>query len=216
MQPMTITCDYEKALHNAISVEFPNAIVNGYLFHWKQAIRRKIIDLRFDEPVVDRFMHRSTLETLSIIPPDEIEKFGIPYIRNIVDENLNSKDMEKIEIFWEYFRKFWMNKPSFICTWNVHHQNLDYKKKLMRTNNGLERYNRYLKEIFKNSTPSLIGFVETIEYESRAQAEKLEHIRKGLIINRKRKRETDTHPSEFSQPCLHYLEFVKNMKSMYN
>lgn len=217
MQPLVITCDYEKALHSAVKNEFPNANINGCLFHWKQAIRRKIKDLRFEESsVVDRFMHRSTLETLTIIPPEEIKEFGIPFVREIVDENLNENDMKKVEMFWEYFEKFWLGSPSWINSWNVHHQNGDYKKKLMRTNNGLERYNRSLKAIFQNSTPSLIGFVETLENESRVQAEKLDNIRKGLVLPQKRKRNTEIHPSEYSKPCLHYLEFVKDMKSIEN
>ena len=214
MQPLTITCNYEKALHHAIAEEFPNAIINGCLFHWKQAIRRKIRELGFEEPVIDRFMHRSVLETLTVIPPKDIETCGIPYVREIVDENLNENDMKKIEIFWQYFNKFWMSSPSFICRWNVHHQSLNHKRNLMRTNNGLEQYNRSLKDIFKNSTPSLISFVETFESESHVQAEKLKYIRKGLVINKKRKMETDIHPSEYNEPCLYYSEFVKNMESM--
>ena len=34
MNPTSVTCDFEKGLHNAIL----KAIINGYLFHWKQAI----------------------------------------------------------------------------------------------------------------------------------------------------------------------------------
>ena len=215
MQPLTITCDFEKALHSAIKTEFPSARINGCLFHWKQAIRKKLKDLRFEESsVVDRFMHRSTLETLTIIPPNEIEEFGIPFVRDIIDENLGENDLKKIDLFWQYFDKFWMESASWICGWNVNHQNLEYKKNLMRTNNGLERYNRTLREIFKNSTPSLVGFVETIEKESRSQAEKLENIRKGLVVSQKRKRNTEIHPSEYNSPCLHYMEFVKNIKNI--
>jgi len=33
MKPDRITCDFEKALHNAIAIEFPSAVINGCLFH---------------------------------------------------------------------------------------------------------------------------------------------------------------------------------------
>ena len=33
-----IICDFEKGLHNANLEAFPKAIINGCLFHWKQAI----------------------------------------------------------------------------------------------------------------------------------------------------------------------------------
>ena len=86
------------------------------------------------------------------------------------------------------------------------------KKKLFRTNNGLERYNRTLKAIFKNSTPSLIGFVENLEKETRNQIDRLDHIRKGLLTNKKRKRDEDLLPREFDQPSIHYFEFKKNLQ----
>ena len=92
MRPVTITCDFKKALHNVISIEFPTAIINGCLFHWKEAICRKIIDLKFDESVVDRFMNPISLSTLTVIPPNEIVKYGIPYVCDIVDHELSEKD----------------------------------------------------------------------------------------------------------------------------
>ena len=49
--PSTITCDFKIALQNAISATFPGVVINGYLFHWKQAIWRKIIELNFKEDV---------------------------------------------------------------------------------------------------------------------------------------------------------------------
>ena len=128
MRPLTITCDYEKALHNAITIEFPTAIINGCLFHWKQAIRRKIIDLKFDEPVLDRFMNPISFSTLTVIPPNEIFKYGIPYVRDIVDFKLSEKDMEKIEIFWNYFHKFWLHSPLFVSRWNIVNRPREEKK----------------------------------------------------------------------------------------
>ena len=38
ISPSTITCDFEIALQNAISTQFPGVAINGCLFHWKQAI----------------------------------------------------------------------------------------------------------------------------------------------------------------------------------
>ena len=94
MRPMTVTCDFEKALHNAIQLEFPTAIVNGCLFHWKQAIGRKICDLKFDKPIGERMMTRYVLETLTIVPVDEIEKYGIPYVCHSVEANCNQNDLD--------------------------------------------------------------------------------------------------------------------------
>ena len=97
-------------------------IVNSCLFHWKQAIGRKICDLKFDKPIDKRMMTRYVFETLTIIPIDEIEKYGIPYVHHLVKANCNQSDLDKMEIFWKYFRKYWMSSPSFIYPWNIHHQ----------------------------------------------------------------------------------------------
>ena len=81
MNPTSVTCDYEKGLHNAIMKAFPKAIINGCLFHWKQAILRKLGDLKCDQWMIDPFMPSDSIETLTIIPPNEIESKGILYVR---------------------------------------------------------------------------------------------------------------------------------------
>ena len=53
INPASVTCNFEKALHNAIKIEVPSSIINGCAFHWKQAIYCKVMSLKFDEPVID-------------------------------------------------------------------------------------------------------------------------------------------------------------------
>ena len=83
ISPSTITYDFEIALQNAILNTFPSVVINGCLFHWKQAIRRKIIDLNFKESVCERLMWENTLEVLTVVNPSEITWKGIPYIRAV-------------------------------------------------------------------------------------------------------------------------------------
>ena len=45
--PKTITCDFEQALLGAITGNFPYSKIIGCLFHWKQAICRKLLLLKF-------------------------------------------------------------------------------------------------------------------------------------------------------------------------
>ena len=42
IDPFSITCDFEKPLHNAVREQFKHVILNGCLFHWKQALRREM------------------------------------------------------------------------------------------------------------------------------------------------------------------------------
>ena len=87
-QKISITCDFEIALQNAISKNVPGVVINGCLFHWKQAIWRKIIELNFKENVCERMMWENSLEVLTLINPNEIRWKGIPYVRSIVDDGL--------------------------------------------------------------------------------------------------------------------------------
>ena len=74
----------------------------------------------------------------------------------------------------------------------------------MRTNNGLERYNRTLSDLFDHLSPSLINFIEILELESRDQLDKLDNIRKGLVINRKRKREGEFQKEKYNDISIYY------------
>ena len=76
MNPTSVTCDYEKGLRNTIM----KAVINGCLFHWKQAIRRKLVDLNCDKWTINHFIPADSIETLTLIPPNEIKSKGIPYV----------------------------------------------------------------------------------------------------------------------------------------
>ena len=105
-----------------------------------------------------------------------------------------------------------MSSPLFIYSWNIHHREQSEKQNIMRTNDGLESYNYTLAKIFNHSQPSLICFIETLEKETRDQESKIDYIRKALIV--KRKREDHQALKEFSEPSIHYLNFVDHCKSL--
>ena len=179
IEPFSVTCDFEKALHNAVRRQFKGSILNGSLFHWKQAIRRKMLHLKMDEKQVSMAMHKHVIDVLTIIPHDEILTKGIPYVRSIIDKECNSDiDLKKWDDFWrDYFIKFWMSSEDFVKTWNIYDEDHDYKDLQIRTSNGLERYNRSINEKFPTPHPSLFQFVTTIEEEGRYQVQRLEDIR---------------------------------------
>ena len=45
MDPLSVSCDFEIALIYEIQMKFRRTEVIGYLFHFKQAIKRKLEDL---------------------------------------------------------------------------------------------------------------------------------------------------------------------------
>ena len=115
LEPFSITCDFEKALHNAIGDQFPHAITNGCFFHFKQANRKKMRELGFDSEVIARAMSPYAFDILNIINHDEIVSKGIPYVRLILEtENMTTEDNARWEAFWRYFMRFWMSSPTFM------------------------------------------------------------------------------------------------------
>ena len=213
INPSSVTCDYERGLHNSISRAFPKAIINGCLFHWKQAIRRKLADLKCDRWTIDRFTPADSIETLTLIPPNEIESKGIPFVRSAIEtDDLPQEEHERLEQFWKYFKRYWMSSPTFINSWNTNHHSKEKADDIKRTNNGLERYNKTLKAIFADETPSLLTFITTIEKESFAQVAKLDCIRNGLVDQSKKRRNNVCHDdNNRNKISKFYHEFNPNI-----
>ena len=183
LDPFSVTCDYERGLHNAVVRKFRDTMLNGCLFHWKQANRRKMVDLKMETKQIKLAMTRNVLDILTIIPRDEILSKGIPYVRDIIDAEVKTKkDRQLWDEFWGYFKKYWMSTQDFISTWNIFDTEKKYIELQNRTSNALERYNRTLSENISTPYPSLIQFVTTLEEEARRQVTRLENIRNGKEI----------------------------------
>ena len=75
----------------------------GCLFHFKQAIRRRLLKLGVSKSKVKDFMVRGgPVDWLTVMPLDEIEEQGIAFVKANFDcGELSSK----FEAFWGYFRE---------------------------------------------------------------------------------------------------------------
>lgn len=78
LDPENVTCDFELALINAVTDQFPTVNVVGCLFHWKQALRRQMLKLGIDSCQVSDAMIPSKLDVFTVIPADDIVTRGIP------------------------------------------------------------------------------------------------------------------------------------------
>ena len=176
-----VTCDFKKALMNAVEATFKNVTVNGCLFHWKQAILRKLKELRFANAHIPfQMVSRSVLDVLTVIPRSKVATTGIDYVKSIVEKmELNDTDKIKMDMFWSYFKKTWL---PLMKTWNIRDEFDEYVKVLARTNNGLERYNKRLNSLFNTNRISILNFVSTLKKESIFQVEKLDKIRHGVVV----------------------------------
>lgn len=173
INPNAITCDFEKALINAVNSQFRNSNIIGCLFHFKQALRRKLLSLRINKNQIHQAMQCGNLDLLTIIPANEIIKYGIPYIRSKIEEGDN---VPKWNLFWQYFQKTWMTTfPTNY--WNINHIISEHVNLINRTNNSLEVYNRIFTSKFTNGRPSLLMFANTCKKESTRYVELIENIK---------------------------------------
>ena len=164
-------CDFGKALHNSIRGQFPNSVLNGRLFYWKQVIRRKIIEFKIEKEQIKLAMTERVFDILTVIPRDQILTKGIDYVREIIDAVCKTKhDTRKWDICLEkYFKNYWCSSDDFIKTWYICNKDEKYKSLQNRTNHALERYHRTTNEKNPTPHPSLKVFVTSLEKESRNQ-----------------------------------------------
>jgi hypothetical protein len=89
--------DFEIAMINAVEEMFPRAEIVGCLFHFKQALRRKLIKLRVPLYQVSFLMIPGVLDILTVIPIEEIKTIGIPFVKKLLGNGSQVLDQ-----FWEY------------------------------------------------------------------------------------------------------------------
>lgn len=183
LRPKTVTCDFEIGLMNAILAKFPSAHLIGCLFHFKQAIRRKLIkDFKVPSDAVSFLCgEHGLMNILCSIPIEDIVPFGISYIRSKMNQ-YEAMYGDKLEQFWKYFTRTWLNQydPNH---WNIHSivsQQVNEEDILInRTNNALERNNRTLNTHFPSAHPNMVNFVTTLRQEANNYVVQLRHIQQG-------------------------------------
>ena len=187
------TSDFERAIINAAKHYFTEGFHNGCFFHFKQAIRKHMIEvLYFHKALVSLFMEVGKLDLLTVIPVEEILPYGIPYLRELMESDLTylsdiyesddinfveEDERERWDQFWDYFSRQWMPIKD---SWNISGEDDQYRKYVNRTNNALENYNQRFQELFKcGGKVKLLEFVKITEHKSRQQVQYLDDIRNG-------------------------------------
>ena len=147
INPKTVTCAFELALINAIQGIFMYAKINGCLFHWKQAIQRKLILLKFanKREILEIAMHKNSINVLTLIPANESKTKWVPLWRTILKKP--RRWQQKKNHFWDYFDMYWMSSDSMADAWNINNY-VGIKNTLKHTNYGLTRKVQQIDEIF--------------------------------------------------------------------
>ena len=86
-----------------------------------------MIKLKIDDEQMGVTMTKLVIDVLTDIPRDEIIEKGISYVRSILDKECTTReDIQKWDLFWEYFVGYWCSSRGFIETWNGIDKNEEY------------------------------------------------------------------------------------------
>ena len=172
--PATVTTDFERPLMNAVRDQFRDAQQVGCLFHFKQAIRRKLVKLGIQEEVIHETMCGGMMDELVKVKREDLERT----ISRLMNEHIGKDDADKWDAFFRYFKTTWLNKYAFEA-WNISRK-LTLPTPDNATNNALENFNRQLNQEFAASQPSPFHFIVTIREISARYVRQIADIRAGV------------------------------------
>jgi hypothetical protein len=173
--PLTVTTDFEQALLNAVKEQLPNAHRVGCLFHFKQAIRRRMQKLHIPEDEISSAMKKGVIDELTTLKRTEIDK----KIKKLKKQYVKGNSKDKWTEFFNYFANTWMKKYAF-DTWNVSNLQERDIRVYNRTNNALEAFNRTLGGQFSSPNPNLLHFIQVIKKISIEYAREITNIKLGI------------------------------------
>ncbi|CAF4570128.1 unnamed protein product, partial [Rotaria sp. Silwood2] len=150
--PKRIVTDYEPGLMPILEQEFPKALHSGCMFHFNQAIHRKITALGLSNDYLHNESIRDQcrqLMALSLMPINEVENQFIR-LQTIMSTSLGDLLL--------YFKHQWMYGVVPIEMWNFH--NVDH-----RTNNTSEAYSLRFATRLSRKHPNIWSFIQLIQCE---------------------------------------------------
>jgi hypothetical protein len=175
--PKFVTCDFEQALLNSVLKIFPPATqLVGCFYHFKQALRRKLVSLGAVQNSIEYIMN--IVNVVTIVEEEDVLIFLTFLNEKVVGMFPNMSDT--ITAFINYFKSYWIARFKF---WSLHKYLENDVNRFKRTDNCLERYNRRLNEKFSTPHPSLAQFVDTLISEEYYYTQYVRSITSGVQVH---------------------------------
>jgi len=190
MEASSKHCDFELAAIKSLENQFPDAPLVGCHFHWVKAIIDWLKEHQYDLDQIFLLCgsveqgHSGLLQFLTVVSHEEIESKAIPFVRSKLPESFRSEEWAaKWDYFWgKYFHDTWIVRfpPRW---WNFWEDGKMPSKKNVRfrVNNGLERLNRTINELFPTPHPSIVEFVTTYRQLARNLVGDYKNIKSGHL-----------------------------------
>jgi hypothetical protein len=80
IDPAYIGVDFERAFFTQVANHFSEADLIGCLFHFKQALRRKMINLGIPEEEVKFAMQKGVIDLITVIPVEDLNPKGTAFV----------------------------------------------------------------------------------------------------------------------------------------
>lgn len=155
-QPSTVCIDFEMAVIETIQHIFPNSRIRGCLFHYSQAIWRKVQELglsvRYKEDMAfNRLVRRAS--ALPLVPLESIDSVWM--------EALNEVNDDVAVQFMDYVTLTWVDRAAAMFPvemWNQYDKVDKY-----RTNNHLEAWHGVINRELGRPHPNLFKLIDTLK-----------------------------------------------------
>lgn len=155
-KPKFVVVDFEKAIHNAISNIWPDAIIQGCKFHLTQAWYRKILNLGLSKEYKDCESETGKwLKYLFGLPYLNPTEVGDAFVFDFVE--IQPKD-DRISKLSDYLVDTYLNEDSDFppSMWAAASASAE------RTTNACESFHAHFNESFYNKHPHIFQFLEVL------------------------------------------------------
>lgn len=173
-----IIIDFENAMRAALKIVCPNLPILGCLFHYVQAIQRKMksipelyLLIRTNEKA--KFIFRK-IQCLALLPAHEIMNGFVILLR----EALETEKLVEFAPFFQYYKTQWLERvtPAHYSVFN----------KITRTTGSAEAFNGKINKKFRTH-PAFFQFVESLQAEELVKTKEFERDVSGIVQRDKRK-----------------------------
>lgn len=109
-RPYCVGVDFEINFFRSVGTHFPDGKLIGCLFHFKQAGRKKMVELGIHKDAVKYAMRSGVYDLLTVLPKDDLMK-GIAYVRTMIadwigDQDASFPDAKNYKLWDEFFDEY--------------------------------------------------------------------------------------------------------------